>query len=149
MMRQNYHQLEGRGERRLEEYLERQKEQGRYGAGEIDPEVWALWGYAGPEGIRHQPFFGITIASCERGAMRQSLDGLIVYGDTAVSEVPLARERRARAAELMDMYDGIVNGKPLYHDGAWGRATLEVCLAMIESGRTRKEIPMKLQVPTA
>ena len=81
--------------------------------------------------------------------MRQSLDGLIVYGDDAVTQVPLGRERRARAAELMDMYDGVVHGRRLYHDGNWGRATLEVCLAMIESGRTRAEIPMKLQVPIA
>jgi phthalate 4,5-cis-dihydrodiol dehydrogenase len=149
MMRKNFRKLEQLGANELEEYLESQKEQGRYGAGKIDPEVWALWGYAGPDTIHHQPFFGITIASCERGAMRQSLDGLIVYGDDAVTQVPLGKERRARAAELMDMYEGIVNGKPLYHDGAWGRATLEVCLAMIESGRTRKEIPMKLQVPIA
>jgi phthalate 4,5-cis-dihydrodiol dehydrogenase len=149
MMRKNFRKLEQLGANELEEYLESQKEQGRYGAGKIDPEVWALWGYAGPDTIHHQPFFGITIASCERGAMRQSLDGLIVYGDDAVTQVPLGKERRARAAELMDMYEGIVNGKPLYHDGAWGRATLEVCLAMIESGRTHKEIPMKLQVPIA
>jgi predicted dehydrogenase len=148
-MRQNYQKIAQRGAAGLEDYLESQKEQGRYGAGEIDPEVWALWGYAGPGGIAHQPFFGITVASCERGAMRQSLDGLIVYGDDAVTQVPLGRERRARAAELMDMYDGVVHGRRLYHDGNWGRATLEVCLAMIESGRTRAEIPMKLQVPIA
>ncbi len=149
MMRQNYHKLERLGPAELEAYLEAQKEQGRYGAGEIDPEVWALWGYGGKGSVARQPFFGITIASCERGAMRQSLDGLIVYGDDAVTEVPLKRERRARAAELMDMYAAVVDGKPMYHDGAWGRATLEVCLAMIESARTRKEISMHLQVPIA
>lgn len=149
MMRQNYHRMAQRGADGLEAYLESQKEQGRYGAGEIDPETWALWGYAGPGSVVHQPFFGITIASCENGAMRQSVDGLIVYGDGAVTQVPLGQERRARAAELMDMYDGVVYGKRLYHDGNWGRATLEVCLAMIESGRTRQEIPMKLQVPIA
>jgi predicted dehydrogenase len=103
--------------------------------------------YSAPGSVVHQPFFGITIASCERGAMRQSRDGLIVYGDAAVTEVPLAKERRARAAEPMDMYDGIVHGRPLCHGGA-RRATLEVCLGMIESARTRAEVPMHLQVPT-
>ena len=45
------------------------------------------------------------------------------------------------------MYDCVVRGKPLYHDGAWGRATLEVCLAMIESAAGRREIQMQHQVP--
>ena len=45
------------------------------------------------------------------------------------------------------MYDGVVHGKPLYHDGAWGRATLEVCSGIIESARTRREVSMRLQVP--
>jgi phthalate 4,5-cis-dihydrodiol dehydrogenase len=147
-MRRNYRTLTARGGGDLEAYLESQKEVGRYGAAETDPEIAALWGYAAPGSVVHQPFFGITIASCERGAMRQSRDGLIVYGDDSVTEVPLAKERRARAAELMDMYDGIIHGRPLYHDGAWGRATIEVCLGMIESARTRREVSMQLQVPT-
>jgi hypothetical protein len=32
------------------------------------------------------------------------------------------------------------------HDGRWGEATLEVCLAIVESGKTGKEILMKHQV---
>jgi phthalate 4,5-cis-dihydrodiol dehydrogenase len=72
---------------------------------------------------------------------------LIVYADDAVREIPLGQERRARAAELMDLYDGVVHGQPLYHDAAWGRATLEVCLGIIASARSRCEIPMRLQVP--
>lgn len=76
-------------------------------------------GYGSAGDKQHQPFFGITIASCERGAMRQSADGLIVYADDAVR----------------------------YHDGAWGRATLEVCLGVIESARTRREVAMRFQVP--
>lgn len=47
------------------------------------------------------------------------------------------------------MYDAVVHGRALLHDGTWGRATLEVCLGMIESARTRREITMKLQVPAA
>ncbi|HEX3245806.1 MAG TPA: hypothetical protein VHX16_10415 [Chloroflexota bacterium] len=32
------------------------------------------------------------------------------------------------------------HGKPLWQDGRWGMATLEVCLAIIESLRERKEV---------
>lgn len=77
-MRRNYRRIAQRGAGELEEYLEKLKEQGRYGADEVDPEVWALWGYGGAPGAAGQPFFGLTIAACENGAMRQSVDGLIV-----------------------------------------------------------------------
>ena len=48
---------------------------------------------------------------------------------------------------LMDLYGGVVDGKPLFHDGKWGMATLEVCLAIIDSAKQRKEIQMSRQVP--
>ena len=96
--------------------------------------------------MRHSPFFGLTIASCERGAVRQSEDGLLVYGEDSVKEIPVARQMRGRAAELMDLYDSVVGGKPLFHDGRWGRATLEVCLAIIQSAKLRRELPLSRQV---
>ena len=41
----------------------------------------------------------------------------------------------------------MVLGKPLWHDGRRGMATLEVCLAMMQSARERKEIMLQHQVP--
>src|SRR5713226_6063556 len=32
-----------------------------------------------PRDRRHQPFFGLTVASCEHGMIRQSPDGLYLY----------------------------------------------------------------------
>ena len=32
------------------------------------------------------------------------------------------------------------------HDGEWGRATLEACLAMLRSSREGREVRLKLQV---
>lgn len=40
----------------------------------------------------------------------------------------------------------MVLGKPLFHDGRWGMATLEVCLAMIQSAKERREIMLTHQV---
>jgi phthalate 4,5-cis-dihydrodiol dehydrogenase len=31
------------------------------------------------------------------------------------------------------------------HDGRWGKATLEVCLAMLESSRERREVRLEHQ----
>ena len=143
----NFRKLSHLGAEELERVLEAQKDQGRYGAGNNDPEMWKLWGYDGPDEIKHQPFFGITVVSCERGAIRQSPDGLLVYGDEGVEEVSLSQELRGRAAELMDLYNGVVHGKPIFHDGRWGMATLEVCLAIIQSANERREIQMTRQVP--
>ena len=52
-----------------------------------------------------------------------------------------------RRAELEELYDAIVNGKPLWHDGRWGMATLEVCLAMMQSAKERREIMLAHQKP--
>jgi phthalate 4,5-cis-dihydrodiol dehydrogenase len=146
-MKRNYLNLAEKGEAEMERIIEEQKEQGRYGAEDIDPETWELWGYAGPDTIKHQPFFGLTLVSCEKGALRQSPDGIFIYGETEKREVPLKKELRGRAAELMDLYNGVVNGQPVFHDGRWGMATLEVCLAIIESSKQGKEIQMSRQMP--
>jgi len=34
----------------------------------------------------------------------------------------------------------IIHNRPVFHGGRWGAATLEVCLAMVESAEKRKEI---------
>lgn len=146
-MLRNFRKLSHLGSDELERVLEAQKDQGRYGSGNNDPEMWKLWGYDGPDEIKYQPFFGITVVSCERGAIRQSPDALLVYGDEGIEEVSLSQELRGRAAELMDLYDGVVHGKPIFHDGRWGMATLEVCLAIVQSANERREIRMMRQVP--
>jgi phthalate 4,5-cis-dihydrodiol dehydrogenase len=34
-----------------------------------------------------------------------------------------------------ELYAAVVDGKAPLHDGAWAMATLEVCLAMLQSAR--------------
>jgi phthalate 4,5-cis-dihydrodiol dehydrogenase len=96
--------------------------------------------------LEHQPFFGLTVVTCERGDMRQSPDGLYVYGDSDKKEIEVAKDVRGRQAEVKELYDAIFNGRPLFHDGRWGQATLEVCLGILRSARQGKEITMSHQV---
>jgi phthalate 4,5-cis-dihydrodiol dehydrogenase len=42
-----------------------------------------------------------------------------------------------------------VKERPLIHDGRWARANLEVCLAVLESAKERKEIYLSHQVEVA
>ena len=90
---------------------------------------------------------GILIASCEKGDIRQSQYGLFVHSDEGTKDVPLVGGGGpSRRGELMELYNAVVLEKPIRHTGSWGRATLEVCLALMQSARERKEIYLKHQV---
>jgi predicted dehydrogenase len=94
---------------------------------------------------KHQ-FFGLTIVSCERGAIRQSPDGIMVYGQNSWHEEQLA-PRMYTEIELDLMYRAWANDEPLeYSDGPWGKATTETCLGLIRSAAERREIHLEHQV---
>jgi phthalate 4,5-cis-dihydrodiol dehydrogenase len=99
------------------------------------------------ENGRHQSFFGLIIVSCERGDIRQSPDGLLIYRDTGKEEVSIGTEKSPRDLVVAEFYDVVANGAPPVHDGYWGMATLEVCLATLESARVTREIYLEHQVP--
>jgi phthalate 4,5-cis-dihydrodiol dehydrogenase len=91
---------------------------------------------------------GILIASCERGDIRQSQHGLFVHNDEGTRDIPLiGGGGPSRRGELMELYNAAVLDQPIRHTGPWGMATLEVCLAIIQSAKERKEIYLKHQVP--
>jgi phthalate 4,5-cis-dihydrodiol dehydrogenase len=92
--------------------------------------------------------FGVYLASCEHGDLRQSPDGLLIYGDDGDREIPLSGERVGGNGELMEMYRALREGGPIRHDGRWGMATLEVIAAIMQSGRERREIMLTHQCPS-
>lgn len=112
-----------------------------------------------PEAAETQPWspmdLGMVIVSCERGDMRHSKYGVTVYGDDGRREVDLRSLRRGELDlegggalnALLELHGAVVEGKPLYHDGAWGRATLEATIAIVESARQGREIRLQRQVP--
>jgi phthalate 4,5-cis-dihydrodiol dehydrogenase len=94
---------------------------------------------------------GFLVASCERGDMRQSPFGVYIHDDDGKHEIDTTGSGSTgvvqRRAELQELYDAVVLGKPLWHDGHWGMATLEACLAIMDSARAREEIRLEHQVP--
>lgn len=90
---------------------------------------------------------GILVASCEKGDIRQSQFGLYVHGDEGTKDVPLTGGGASRRGELEELYNAVVLDQPIRHTGRWGMATLEVCLAIMQSGRERREIMLTHQVP--
>jgi len=93
------------------------------------------------------PFFGLTLVSCERGLIRQSGDGLLVYTEQGFEELAVPRDA-GRSAEVVELRDALTAGRTVFPDGKWGRATLEVCLAILDSSRQRREITLARQVPS-
>ena len=118
------------------------KEGMRFG-GKREGEFSHVW-----SGERKQPFFGHTVVSCQKGDIRQTPDGLKIYGESEQREINLPAGSRGREAEVEELYDAVVKGRPVFHGGRWGAATLEVCLAMLESAKQRKEIMLSHQVPS-
>jgi phthalate 4,5-cis-dihydrodiol dehydrogenase len=98
-----------------------------------------------PINAPHQPHFGLTLVSCERGDIRQSPDGLLVYSDKGREEIALPKDESPRDLVIAE-FARAIGGKPVTHTGRWGLANLEVCTAAIESSRTGKEIELKHQV---
>jgi phthalate 4,5-cis-dihydrodiol dehydrogenase len=101
------------------------------------------------------PFsLGMVVLSCERGDVRHSKYGLSIYSDDGERELdlrPLARpevdfEGGVTLPALEELHAAAVLGRPVYHSGEWGRATLEATIAIIESTRERREIICKQQV---
>jgi phthalate 4,5-cis-dihydrodiol dehydrogenase len=127
---------------RTPEEEEQLKEGMRFG-GEREGEYSHVW-----SGERKQPFFGLTMVSCEKGDIRQTPDGLRIYGENEQREISLPAGSRGREAEVEELYDAVVHNRPVFHDGRWGAATLEVCLAMLESAEKRAEILLSHQVPS-
>ncbi len=101
-----------------------------------------------PANATHQPHFGLTLVSCERGDIRQSSDGLLVYSERGCEKVVLPSDRSPRDRVIEEFADAIA-GKPVTHTGRWGLANLEVCTAALESSRIGKEIELQHQIAVA
>lgn len=98
---------------------------------------------------RGHPHFGTIVVSCERGDMRPSPRGVLIYADDGKYEieVPLGPAVPDKTKVVEELYEAVVNKRPVVHDGRWGLATLEVCLGILQSSRERREIALNHQVP--
>ena len=89
---------------------------------------------------------GIVIVSCEFGELRQGPEGLYKYTDDGLVELMVDSDPLHRDQELEELYNAVRLGRPVFHSGAWGMATLEVGLAINESTKTHKDIILTHQI---
>lgn len=99
---------------------------------------------AKPEAHAH---FGLVVASCEHGDLRPTPEGVWVYadGDRTLEKIDVPAAPRAGVVD--ELYAAVAQGRRPLHDGAWGAATVAVCLAMLRSAGEGREIA--LSGPTA
>jgi phthalate 4,5-cis-dihydrodiol dehydrogenase len=90
---------------------------------------------------------GPLIVTCERGDVRVTPSGLRIYGDEDTWEIPVDRHTDGRHGIVDQLYEAVVHGRRPVADGRWGKATVEVLLAVLASARERREVFLAHQVP--
>jgi len=90
--------------------------------------------------------FGLVVVSCEHGDLRLRPDGVMIHGDTQRRLEPAPAADVPRREVIDELHAAVVENVAPRHSGEWGLASLEVCLAMLESARTGREVRLELQV---
>lgn len=109
------------------------------------------FGYGGrvlPTEQPYLPHFGLVIATCAGADLRLSPNGILVYGIDGVRDEPVTRGsgRPGQGDTLDALWLALREGQRDFHDPRWGKATLEVALAILKSARERREIHLHHQV---
>jgi phthalate 4,5-cis-dihydrodiol dehydrogenase len=120
------------------------------GAGSREAQAKAARNYGGADYAPSEPapwheHFGLVIVSCERADLRPMPNGVMIYGDDAVRLDALPPPAVPRAEVIDELAAAVLDARPPRHDGEWGRATLEVCLAILESARRNADVRLRSQ----
>ncbi|MGB6104306.1 MAG: Gfo/Idh/MocA family oxidoreductase [Pusillimonas sp.] len=91
---------------------------------------------------RKQPHFGVMLVTCEHADLRASPEGVIVYGDDGIREVPaiVGSGSFGQGDTIDELHDAIGGKGATLRNAIWGKDTVKVCLAILESSRTGKQI---------
>ncbi|MEM9197382.1 MAG: Gfo/Idh/MocA family oxidoreductase [Pseudomonadota bacterium] len=87
----------------------------------------------------HHEHFGPVIVFCERGDIRLTPSGVLVYGKEGVEELaaPFAGPRQGFAQALVEALCG--GPRPL-QTGLWGLTALRACHALLQSARSKTRV---------
>jgi phthalate 4,5-cis-dihydrodiol dehydrogenase len=95
--------------------------------------------YRAATGAHHQ-HFGLFVVSCEKADLRPMPNGVMVYADAEQRLEKLAPPQVPRSEVIDELYGAVMQGRAPLHGGEWAMATLQVCLAMLESARAGREV---------
>jgi phthalate 4,5-cis-dihydrodiol dehydrogenase len=90
---------------------------------------------------------GPLVVTFERGDVRLTPSGVSIYDDEERRDIAISTETDGRHGIVDQLYEAVVNGRRPSADGLWGKATLEVLLAVFASAQERREVFLSHQVP--
>jgi phthalate 4,5-cis-dihydrodiol dehydrogenase len=101
--------------------------------------------FQGGKDLTHN-HFGLIVASCERADLRPTPEGVFVYGDDErwLEKVPIPAVPRSEVVD--ELYAAVRSNQAPLHSGAWGLATLEICLAILRSAETGQTVKLEHQI---
>jgi phthalate 4,5-cis-dihydrodiol dehydrogenase len=89
--------------------------------------------------------FGPVIVSCDRADLRLTPKGVEIWGDFEREFIPAPPDPTPRTPVLRGLYEAIRLGQPPLQSGGWGRASLEICHAILHSARTGGFVTLERQ----
>lgn len=89
--------------------------------------------------------FGPVIVSCDRADLRLTPKGVEVWGDFEREFIPAPVDPAPRSPVLRGLFTAIRQGQPPAQSGGWGRASLEICHAILNSTRSRGFVELNRQ----
>ncbi len=92
------------------------------------------------------PHFGFVLASCDRADLRPTPAGIWIYEDAQRRFEPIPLDPVPRGELVSELAGAVIDGVPPRHDGAWGRATLEATLAILEASTAQGPVTLRRQV---
>lgn len=99
-----------------------------------------------PKPVTRHEHFGPVIVSCDRADLRLSPEGVHVYADTERSFIPAPALRYPRKEVIDAIVAAVREDIAPAQTGAWGLASLEICLAILTSARDGNPVLLKHQV---
>ena len=91
----------------------------------------------------HHQHFGSVLVSCDRADLRAMPDGVWVHANDSREHLCLPAPPLPRYEVIDELHAAIDGGIDPFHDGAWARSTLEVCLAMLLSAREQRDVDLQ------
>ncbi|MBI3436917.1 MAG: Gfo/Idh/MocA family oxidoreductase [Proteobacteria bacterium] len=101
---------------------------------------------SGNDATRLHQHFGLLVASCAQADLRPLPQGVMIYGDETRRLDIVPPPILPREDVLAEFCDAVRDGRKAVHDGEWALANMEVCLAMLESARSGRDVVLRHQI---
>ncbi len=92
----------------------------------------------------HHEHFGPVIIFCDEGDLQLRADGVTLFGNKTIEEIecPFAYSRQSFADAIVST---VRHGQLPVQDGEWGKASLEICYAILKSAETASPVDLHFQ----